>query len=177
MAYHGETLERALETLLQTNIAAALNTVEARWSAIDPVTLPDPANWSRGYRMFMLDLVSTFYPYVLTMITDRMPEVGQAGRLKMQDVIYKATISAFVVANTEDDVSAIAHRYLEAIIDILQASLVIGGFKQRHYEPVTRIVADNVVHLRAGDSGDPENAADVDYMRLVEVDIELEGCA
>ena len=76
--YKGEKVETAVEALLQAGISSALDVVEARWTA-DPVTIPEPVNWDRGYRSWMLDLASTSYPYILVIGTGRSPK-GQAHR-------------------------------------------------------------------------------------------------
>jgi hypothetical protein len=170
-AYLAEYLERDIETLISANIAAALDVVEAEWSAIDPVTLPNPVNYDRGYRSWMLDLASTAYPYILTIFTERTPNAGQAGRLKMQDVEYAGTVSTFVVADTEAEVVKIAHRYAQAILAILQTDMTFRGCKQRDWKPAVKVIADNVTHLKAGASGDTYDSDDVDYIRLVEIDI------
>lgn len=169
MSYRSEDLERGIETLLQANIAAALVTVAARWVAIDAVTLPEPANWTRGYKSWILDLASTAFPYVVIMVPRRQPQASQAGRLGMQDVVVQVVISTFVVADDENDANAIAHRYIEAMVNILQTDQIVAGHKLSGHEQETRIVADSTQHLKAGSSGDYETATDVDYMRLCEV--------
>jgi len=167
-SYEGETIERAAETLLQDNIGDALDAVEARWVSIDALTLAEPANWGRGYRAFMLELPSTYYPYVLTIVERFEPE-GQAGRRSAQNAAYQLVYTAWVVADTEADVVDIAHRYGEAIVDVLQDSPEIAGRMQRNQKPAVRIYADNVVHLKAGVSGDAQSTDDVDYLRMVEI--------
>ena len=169
--YLAEYLERDLETLLQNNLSTALDTVEAEWAGTDPVTLTDPANWDRGYRAWMLDLPSTSYPYILTIIVQRTPDPSHAGRLKQQAVEYAGTISAFIVADTEAEAVKFAHRYAQAICSVLQSQLVIQGCKQRDWKPAVSILSDNSVHLKAGASGDTYTTDDVDNMRLVEVDV------
>ena len=171
--YLAEYLERDIEALLVAGISAALDAVEAEWAATDAVTLPEPVNWDRGYRTWMLDLPSTSYPYVLTLFVQRTPNAGQAGRLKLQDVEYSGQISTFVVADTEAECSKIAHRYAQAIISILQANLVVRGCKQRDWKPAVSILADSTTHQKAGTSGDIYNPEDVDYIRLVEIELVL----
>lgn len=175
-SYEGEVVERALETLLQSNIAAALDAVESSWAAQGlPLTLPDPVNWSRGYRLFMVDLPSTFYPYVVVQVSLQSPQTDQRGRWGQQDVMFQGLISTFVVADSEDEITTMAHRYAEAISNILQANSTIGGAGQQHYRPQVQIFADNRVHLKGGYKGDPQNADDVDYIRMVEHTVLLEG--
>lgn len=171
MSYRSEDLERGIETLLQANISSALTMVAARWAAIDPVTLPEPAGWSRGYRSWILDLPSTSFPYFVIMVGRRAPNASRAGQ-KIQEIGVSVDLVIFVVANDEGDANTIAHRYIEAVIDIVQANQVVAGHKLRNFEPETNIVPDNTEHLKAGTSGDFETAADVDYMRLCEIALE-----
>lgn len=171
--YEGEIVERAAQTLLQDNIGDALDVVEARWVDTDAMTLAEPANWGRGYRAFMLELPSTYYPYVLTIVERWDPE-GQEGRLAAQNAAYQLVYTAWVVADTEADAVDLAHRYGEAIVDVLQDSPEIGGRQQRNQKPALRIYADNVVHLKDGVSGDAQDADDIDYLRMVEITQYLE---
>lgn len=165
--YKAEYLERAVEALLVAGIGDALDVVEAEWAATDAVTLPEPVNWDRGYRTWMLDLPSTSYPYILTIFVNRTP--GKIAGLKMQDAEYAGAISIFVVADTEAEVAKIAHRYAQAMISILQSNQVVEGCRQRDWKPEVTILADNATHQKAGVSGDMYNAGDVDYIRLVEI--------
>jgi len=171
--YEGETVERAAETLLQDNLGDALDTVEVRWEEIDALTLPEPENWSRGYRAFMLELPSAYYPYILT-IVERMDPQGQAGRLAAQNATYQLIYTAWVVADTEDEVVDLCHRYGEAIVDVLQANPEIAGRQQRDQKPAVRIFSENVVHLNDGVSGDQQNEDDVDYLRMIQITQYLE---
>ena len=171
MAYRGEDLERGIDTLLQANMAAALNTVEARWAATAPLTLPDVVNWSRGFRPEMFELPSTSYPYVVTIAIERLPDAGQAGRSGLQNVRYTSRISVFVVADTEDEVITIAHRYAEAIVDILQANQTVGGCSQVNHEPQVDIWPDLEVRLKEGNKGDMYDSDDVDFLRLTLVTV------
>jgi len=172
-SYEGETIERAAQTLLQDNLGDALDDVEARWVDIDVMTLPEPVNWGRGYRTFMLELASTYYPYVLT-IVERFEPQGQEGRRTAQNAAYQLIYTAWVVADTEADVVDLAHRYGEAIVDVLQANPEIAGRQQRNQKPAVRIYTDNVVHLKNGVSGDSQDSADTDYLRMVEITQYLE---
>jgi len=167
--YEGETIERAALTLLQGSIGAALDAVEVRWTEDNALTLPEPVNWSRGYRLWMLERPSTWYPYLLVSVTEFQPQGGELRRTA-QLAGYSLSINAFVVADTEDEVVTLAHRYAEALVDILQANPEISGRQQLNQKPAVRILADNAVHLVAGVSGDVEDSADVDYMRMVEIE-------
>lgn len=167
--YEGETIERAVLTLLQANIGSALDAVEARWTGDNALTLPEPVNWSRGYRLWMLERPSTWYPYVLVSVTEWTPR-GQEARWSGQNAGYSLYINAFVVADSEDNVVALAHRYAEAIVDILQDDPEVAGRQQLNQKPSVRILADNAVHLTAGASGDLGDSDDVDYIRMIEIE-------
>jgi len=170
--YEGEKLERGIETVLQNNIAAALVAVAARWEDIADVTLPSVASWTCGYRSWILDLASSNFPYIVTIVNGQNP----VGRVEFgaQDVIAQSSISIFITAATEANANTIIHRYIEAVIDILQANQVIEGHKLRHYEPKRRIIADSTKHLVNAPKGDYEKASDVDYMRLGVIEPEYE---
>lgn len=178
MSYQGETAERALQALLQTYLPAALDAVEARWAGITPIALPEPANWTRGYRMWMLNLPGTDYPYITTIVAQANPR-EQPGRLEATDESYDFLIAAFIVADAEDEAVDVAHRYAEAIVDVLESHRVIGAepnrFRLSTDKPQVRIIADNQTHKKAGKVGDSYKAADVDYLRLAEVQGALLG--
>lgn len=88
----------------------------------------------------------------------------------MQDVRAQVSIQAWIVGHTEAIVNAVAHRYAEAIIDILQEQKVVGTWTQLNFEPEVE-QTQSIIHLRAGTSGDYENANDIDYLRMVEVSV------
>jgi hypothetical protein len=88
----------------------------------------------------------------------------------MQDVRAQVSIQAWVVGHTEAIVNAVAHRYTEAIIDILQEQKVISTWSQANFEPQAD-QTQSILHLRAGTSGDYETAGDIDYLRMVEVSV------
>ncbi|RKY13855.1 MAG: hypothetical protein DRP52_01645 [Planctomycetota bacterium] len=172
MTWKGEYLERGIETVLQSGIGAALDAVEVIWAAAgDPVTLPEPVNWSRGYRVDMVELPSTYYPFVLVMVLERQAEGSQSGRVARQNVTYEATISLFLVDDSEIVVNSIAHRYAEAVINVLQlpANRTVERLRVGNSEPDVTIMPLNAQHLKAGTSGDQEDPDDVDYMRLVDI--------
>jgi hypothetical protein len=176
VGYEGELIERGVETLLQGGMESALAAVEARWSTAGyPLSIPRPANWCRGYRADMLERPSTDYPFVVTIVSERNPESGQAGRWGPEDVTHSLLIGVFVVAESEDLATSIAHRYAEAVVDILQGQRSIEGYEQRHREPAVSLLADNEKHLTAGGYGDSYDTADTDYIRYVEISQGLKG--
>lgn len=174
MSYQGENVERAVYNTLVEHLAAALAAVQAEWTATDPMVLPVPVNWARGYRTWMLDLASTQYPFVLVIVPLRTPESSQAGRIDFQDSQYSVMISAFLVADTEAQAVSLAHRYAQALVNVLRAHRTITGFSQVNPEPLVRILVDNQMHIKAGTMGDQSSAEDVDYLRLVEIEQTIE---
>ncbi len=168
MSYEGETVERAIESLIQNNIDAALTTVEARWTGDDALSITRPQKYSRGYRAFMADLPSSSMPYVVTILSQAQPQ-GGSGRLDVQDVHYPFSINVWCVGSPEDEAVTVAHRYAEALCDILEANRVISGYRQTTDMASVEIYADNEVHLVEGYKGDFQNVDHVDYLRLVVV--------
>jgi hypothetical protein len=168
VSYEGETVERAIDDLIQAEIDDALTTVEARWTGDDALTITRPQMYSRGYRAFMAEMPSSSMPYVVTIVSQAQPQ-GGAGRFDVQDVHYPFSINVFCVGSTEAIAVDTAHRYAEAIVDILEANRVISGYRQTTDIPSVEIFADNEVHLVDGYKGDIQNSDDVDYLRLVVV--------
>lgn len=168
MSYEGETAERAIDTLIQTEIDDALTAVEARWTGDDALTITRPVTYSRGYRAFMVDMPSSSMPYVVTIVSQAQPQ-GGSGRLDVQDVHYPFSINVFCVGADESTAVTVAHRYAEALCDILEANRVISGYRQMTDIPTVEIRADSEVHLVEGYKGDIQDTDDVDYLRLVTV--------
>jgi hypothetical protein len=172
MPYRSEDLERGVDALLQANLSAALDTAQSRWASIDAETLPDPVSYVRGYRTLMLELPSTAFPIVLTWAHARAPfGPVQTG---LQQVEPQITIEAVVVADTEAALNRIAHRYLEAIVAVLQTSRSIAGYTQVNREPATNMT-QNIEHLKHAVSGDVYKATDLEYMRVVTVTVLFRG--
>lgn len=167
MPYRGEDLQDALHDLLVADLPAALDAVEVRWAA-DPITLPDPVTYAKGYRTDILDLPSTSFP-IVTIVSPRRDPDGPV-RTKMQKVQHQVALQAWTVGETEAEVNKLVHRYTEGIIDVLQDNKVIGGFRQENYEPQVQITV-SARHLKDGTSGDYYVEADVDYIRMSEITI------
>jgi len=172
MPYRNEDLERAIDARLQGAMAAALLAVVARWAEIDDVALTEPVSWYRGYRSLLLETPSSSFPIVWTWAHQRAPVGGVKSR--MQGVRAEVAIQVWLAEDTEAIANTVGHRYTEAIIDILQAQKVIGGWSQVNFEPAAE-QTQSIVHLRAGSTGDYENANDIDYIRMVEVTVIFES--
>jgi len=171
MRFDGERIVDALDALLQSNLPDALDTVEGRWSS-DPITLPDPVTYHKGYTTALVEAASTAFPYVVTMAP--LMESRQTGRPHLGSVNYTAVIQAWVIADTEAQVKRLAYRYTEAICDVLQEQKVIGGYVQTTALPRVQL-SESAKHLKRGTTGDIYNEDDLDYIRLVEIEITLEG--
>jgi len=168
VSYDGETAERAIQSLIESSIDAALTVVEARWAGSKALSITRPVTYSRGYRTFMVDLPSSSMPYVVTIVAQAQPQ-GGAGRLDAQDVHYPFSVNVWCVGGTEDEAVTVAHRYAEALCDILGANRVISGYRQATDKPQVEIYSDNEQHLIEGYKGDAQNSDDVDFLRLVVV--------
>lgn len=173
--YAGEKVERALEALLQANLATALDTVETRWTGDTAQSLPDVVNWTRGYRAWVLELPSTYYPYVVTILMLQDPEDAERRRPGGQYRRYQASVVVFLVADTEAEVITLAHRYAEAIQDVLESQRYLEGYGRVNYVPRIFIPEGNAMHLRAGVSGDAQDPDDVDFIRALELTTYYEG--
>jgi len=175
MTYDGEELERALVSLFEDGLGAALETVAARKSEDTGIELTEPVYYWRGYRGWMLDLPSTSFPILLGMALQREPTDGRFDQGGMQEVAWAAMITIFVIGSTEQEAVTKAHRYAEAICEVLYDNPEIYGYSRVDYEPAVRILADNEKHMTAGTTGSQLSDDDYDYVRMVEVTQTLEG--
>jgi len=174
MAYENEAVMRAIQALLEDELEAALDAVEAAWQATDPLALPDPVAYHLGYKLTILELPSTSFPFIAIMAPNRFPFEDQAGRLGQEDVTVEAALHVFVIADDEATVTKLAHRYAKALVNIFQDNQVISGHEQRHWEPSVRVGVTER-HAKGGTSGDLFDPADTDFIRIVEVQLELVG--
>lgn len=171
MRFDGERILDALDALLRAGMNAALDVVEGRWTS-DPYTLPNPVTYHKGFTMMLVEEPSTAFPYIVTMVPQEQP--SQQGVTHVGKVQYTAVIQAWVIADTEAEVKRLVYRYAEAICDVLQSQKVIAGYVQA--SPLPRVQAsESARHLKEGTTGDFTEADDVDYLRMVELEIALEG--
>jgi len=175
MTYDGEELERALVSLFEDGLSDALATVAARKSVDTDIELAAPVHYWRGYRGWMLDLPSTDFPILLGMALQRQPDETKPDQGGFQAVTWAAMITVFVSGDTEEEAVTKAHRYAEAICEVLYDNPEIYGYSRREYEPAVRILADNEKHMTAGTTGSQLSDDDYDYIRMVEVTQTVEG--
>lgn len=174
MAYENEAVMRAIQTLLEDELTDALDVVEASWQAVDPVALPDPVAYHPGYKLTILELPSTSFPFVSILAPNRSPFESQAGRLGQEDVRIEAALHVFVIADDEATVTKLAHRYAEALVNVFQANQVIAAHAQRHWEPAVRVGVTER-HAKGGTSGDLFDPESTDFIRIVEIQLDLVG--
>lgn len=172
MAYDAERVMKGIKNLLQAELPGALDAVEALWQSEDPYALPDPATWHEGFKAYILEVPSDEFPFVSILVPNRKPVTKQAGRWGQQDVVHEAGVHCFVVADTQENVSKLAHRYAEALTRVFQSQRVIAGHGQTNYEPEVAI-SEVVRHPKGGVTGDLFDAADTDYIRVVVVTLDL----
>ena len=163
MGVENETLARAIKTVLDDELPAALDAVEAEWAAIQAITLSNPVTTFIGHKPTILDEPSTSFPFVAVIVPNREPMEGS--EWGFQDVAYDALIDYFVIAADESTVNLAALRYAQAIVNVLQAHSVISGYAQRNYEPPL-VISEASRHLVGGTTGDAFATDDVDYIQM-----------
>lgn len=171
MGVENETLARAVNTLLESDLPAALDAVEAIWAATEAVTLPDPVIYFIGHKPTVLEEASTSFPFVAVIVPNREPDTG--GEWGFQEVSYDIFIDYFVVAADEATVNLMVLRYAEAIVNVLQTQSILGGLAQQDYEPAL-ILSEATRHLKNGTTGDAFDTGDVDYIQMGRLTIKVE---
>jgi hypothetical protein len=173
MSYDNERIGTTLNTRLQTNIGAALDTVEATWTARgDPVTLPEPVTWFDGHKPTVLEMVSAEFPFVAVIVGSRSPRSDPI-RWGYQVCRVVVWVDFFVVATTEAMVNKIAHRYAEAIVAVLQGERHVEGYRQTDYEPEV-VLSEASRHAKTANA-DLFNDAHVDFIQAGRVVVNFEG--
>ncbi len=172
--YDGERLSRLVQTALADELSDALDTVEARWAATVPVTLPDPVTYQLGFNPVLLEKESVDFPIVAVIPGERVPEDDRKRVWgAYQKEAYYVDIHYFVVADTIDQVNLICYRYTEAIVAVLQAHRVIGSYEQLDWKPEVELgIAGR--HPKAK-LADLSMEADTDYVVGGRVTIALAG--
>lgn len=173
MAYDGERIIKAIQTLINANVSDELDAVEVLWSE-DQIALDDPVDVALGYKPTILELPSTGYPIVSIFGYQRNPRDAQAGRIGTEDVTHDVRIEFAVVADDETTAAKISHRYAEALIRVLQSQRIFDGYAQDHHEPTVTLAAITR-HSSGGTTGDMFSTTDVDYIRLGEIALSLTG--
>lgn len=172
MAYQGEQIGNSLATRLEAGLAAALDVVEAAWTARgDTLALPDAVTWFEGYYPTIAELPSTSFPFVAVMVQNREP---QRGRIQWgyQDATYAVWIYYFVVAADEATVNKVCYRYAEALVSILQSERTVEGFQQVDWEPEVRV--QRAVRHGTTPNADMFESSQVDFIQMGEVTVYFE---
>ena len=174
MAYENEQIMKAIKALLEATLPGRLDTVEAYWqSEGDALTLPDPVTYHEGYKQTVLELPSSSFPFVSVLVPNRTP-TREGAEWGFQESTITAGVHAFVVEADEETVSKMAHRYAEALVLTFQSQQAIAGYRQMNYEPQVSIGV-TARHARSGAEGDYFDPAKTDFIRILEVQIELKG--
>ncbi len=116
-----EASEKAVEALLQAEIGAALDAVEAYWTAqSDPLALGDPVTWLRGHQPTVIERERADFPIITTWAFKQtgLTRSDQWGYGTAEHTIY---LNWFVDGDTEDEANVMGQRYAEAILAVLQA--------------------------------------------------------
>lgn len=171
MAYDAEATGNALQTLLEAELGAALDAVEASWAS-DPVTLPDPETWFFGHKPTVLEMESSEFPFVAVLVADRAPQ-ERPMRWGYQESVITAYVDYFVVADDEATVNKRTHRYAQAICQVLQAERIINGYAQQDYEPEVRL-SEASRHGKEKEA-DFFKDAEIDFIQAGRVTVLLEG--
>lgn len=174
MAYENELIMKAVLALLNSGLAGKLDEVETFWQGQgDPLTLPDVVTIHEGYKQTVLELPSTSFPFISILVPNRSP-VREGAEWGYQEVVVTAGLHAFVIADDEETVSKLSHRYTQALVLLFQGQHAIAGHSQLNYEPET---SGGVTerHPKNGVEGDLFNPDETDFIRIVEVKLELKG--
>jgi len=174
VAYDAERILRAIQTLLQDELAGALDAVEALWMGIEPIALADPTAIDLGYKPVILELPSSSYPIISIFGMERSPETAQAGQWKTVELRYSVRLEYVVAGGDAATASLASHRYAEAIVSVLQSQRDFEGYSQMFWEPTVRLTEVGR-HPVNGMTGDMFDDAEVDYIRLGAIDLVLEG--
>ena len=110
MSYKGEIVAKAVDTLLQDSLAAAIAAIEAEWSA-DPIELNDIGTWHMGYRPVTLEQTKDQFPIITIMIGSSVP-TGTADQFVLATSLYDVFINVDVVG------PATTKQFRDSTIDI-----------------------------------------------------------
>lgn len=157
MSYKGEIVAKAVDTLLQDSLAAAIAAIEAEWSA-DPIELNDIGTWHMGYRPVTLEQTKDQFPIITIMIGSSVP-TGTADQFVLATSLYDVFINVDVVGSSdevedmeaEEVVTKKLFRYVQAIINVLESNSQIADDVALQLLPsveisdVERQIADGVL--------------------------------
>lgn len=165
MPYDNEYVAVTLLAALQAGIRAALDQVEATWTARgDPVTLSSPVTWHRGANPVILDLETDDFPYVAVLAPRRTPVDGSGSdQPGFGEQVIQVWVEYLLVDDAIATVNSMSHRYAEALTELLRSNHNLKGYEIINHEPeVNHTVV--YVHGEALES-DMQRAAQVVYMQ------------
>lgn len=140
-----EQLQYVYRDLLQTNIRAALDEVEAFWEAEgDPLTLPDVAQWYTGNitEGFVRTIVKK-WPAVTIEVTSVGPTQDRAPLVGLVESLF---VVVYTLGQTPEQADKLAHRYAAAVADLV-ANNKPAGIKSTG--PISLVVGEAEDFTRA----------------------------
>lgn len=171
-AYDGERISRLVLAILETELPAALEAVEARWADEAAVPLTDPVTLHLGFKPTLLELESSAFPIIAVIPGERIPQ-GSVKAWGAQREHLVIDTHFFVAAGSIDEVEPQVWRYAEAIVGVFQNNRVIGRFAQEDYKPEIEFgVAGRHPKARGANL---QKDSDTDYVQGGRVTIELAG--
>jgi hypothetical protein len=168
--FDNERVARALLTVLESELPDALDAVEALWVTEGvPVTLPDPVEYAFGHMPTVLERASSELPVVAVISANREPRDGAAWGY--QDEGITLYVDFFIVGSDETTCNAIANRYAQALVTVLQDNRVVEGYKQADWKPAINL-SEASRHPKTPYS-DMGIEAEEDFIQLGRVEVTL----
>ena len=135
-----EQLEYDYQALLQANIRAAQDLVEAYWqSKSDPLSLPDIAEWFTGNITdgFVRSMVKK-WPTITIEVTAVGPTDRHGPMVGLVDSLY---VTVYTLGSTPQKADKLAHRYAAAVADVIANNRVAGV---KSAGPISMLVGEAV---------------------------------
>lgn len=170
-AYDSERLARLLKDIVDDELPAKLDLVQARWASDAPLTLPDPVTFYLGFTPDMLELYSGVFPIISVIPAERDPDGAASWGFQKHTAVLD--IHFFNVADTYANVFLYTYRYAEALTLLLQDHQYIGNHRQQDYKPPV-FLGTAGRHPKAGYT-DMSVESGVDYIQGGRITITLMG--
>lgn len=136
-----EKTARAVQSHLQSDIAAQLDAVEAYWLAQgSALTLPDPVTWLLGFHPTVVEKPREDYPIVAVTALEEDPDAEICDQWGYGEGIIPVIINWFVAADTESQCNLMVWRYGEAVDRVVRSHRVLAAgiqIKADSYIPST----------------------------------------
>lgn len=169
MPFDVEHVAKAVLTLLQGELGAALDAVETEWTA-DPLTLAEPVTWHYGHKPTVVEMESTGFPFVAVIPMGRKP-VRRAYAWGFQDQSMTIYVDWFIVATTETAADKMCSRYGQALLAVLQSQRALYGYDQVDFEPQVDL-SEASRHPQTIDA-DMFDDAQVDFIKMGRITMEF----